>query len=175
MIGFRHADARFPFLWESDAQPAARWHGAGEGPAQYLAETPDGACAEFLRHEEITDQADLAGVTRTLWAVEVPDPPRARPALRDEACMGGRATYPACQAEARRLRRHGARGLVAPSAALEAGTPSGLRTEDGLRPGPPCPERVLVLFGRHPDLVGWAACVEGRPRADLLRRVRPFS
>jgi hypothetical protein len=33
-------------------------------------------------------------------------------------------------------------------------------------------ERVFVLFGLRPDLVGWAACHEGRPRDDLLPRVR---
>ena len=72
--GFRHADHRYPFLWESAAQPAGRWHADGDGPCQYLADTPDGAWAEFLRHEEITDPDDLPGITRSLWAVEVPDP-----------------------------------------------------------------------------------------------------
>ncbi len=41
MIAYRHADPRFPFLWESNAQPPGRWHGIGEGPVQYLADTPD--------------------------------------------------------------------------------------------------------------------------------------
>jgi hypothetical protein len=49
-------------LWEAASQPAARWHADGEGPAQYLADTPVGAWAEFLRHEGITDEADLSGV-----------------------------------------------------------------------------------------------------------------
>jgi hypothetical protein len=44
---FRHTDPRFPFLWESTDQPPARWHDRGEGPVQYLADTPDGAWAEF--------------------------------------------------------------------------------------------------------------------------------
>jgi hypothetical protein len=65
-VGFRHGDPRFPFFWESDRQPEGRWHGSGEGPVQYLADTPDGAWAEFLRHEEITEVADLAGVRRRL-------------------------------------------------------------------------------------------------------------
>lgn len=29
---FRHADPRYPFLWEDASQPVARWHGAGEVP-----------------------------------------------------------------------------------------------------------------------------------------------
>jgi hypothetical protein len=33
---------------------------------------------------------------------------------------------------------------------------------------------VIALFGRRPDLVGWAAAAEGRPRGDLLPRVRHF-
>ena len=72
-VGFRHVDHRYPFLWETAAQPPGRWHANGEGPCQYLANTPDGAWAEFLRHEEITDPADLPGIARSLWAIEVPD------------------------------------------------------------------------------------------------------
>jgi hypothetical protein len=174
VIVFRHADARFPFLWESAAQPAGRWHAAGEGPAGYFAETADGAWAEFLRHEEITDPADLPGVVRSIWAVELPQPPTTRPRLPIDVLTGGIASYPVCQAEARRLRRAGAPGLVAPSAAVRPRTPSGFRSEGGLRPGPARSERVFVVFGAQPSLVGWSACAEGRPRADLLARVRPL-
>ena len=71
-LGFRHCDPRFGFLWTTPAQPAARWHGHGEGPANYFADTPSGAWAEFLRHEGIVDPEDLAGVRRSLWAVELP-------------------------------------------------------------------------------------------------------
>ncbi len=174
MIGFRHVDPRFPFLRKTGVQPPARWHGAGKGPVHYLAETPDGAWAEFLRHEGIADPADLAGVVGSLWAVESPHLSWARPALLIAELTGDAATYPACQIEARRLRLRRVRGLVAPSAALQPGTAGGLRTDGGLRPARPRPERVVVLFGPRPDLVGWAACAEGRPRADLLTRVRPL-
>lgn len=174
MIVFRHADARYPFLWESSAQPAARWHGPGDGPVAYLAETPDGAWAEFLRHEEIGDPADLTGVNRAIWAIDLPDPPETRPRLRAAVMTGGLQTYPACRAEAARIRRRspGPAGLVAPSAALLPRTPSGFRTDGGLRPGPQRRERAFVLFGPRPDLVGWCACEAGRPRTDLLARVR---
>lgn len=62
MIVFRHADPRFPFLWEIAEQSAARWHGDHEGPAHYFADTPDGAWAEFLRHgvENQSDQYDFS-------------------------------------------------------------------------------------------------------------------
>ena len=71
MIVFRQTDRRYPFAWESSAQPAGRWHGEGEGPAHYFADTPGGAWAEFIRHEEIRDAEDLVTVRRTLWAVEL--------------------------------------------------------------------------------------------------------
>ena len=116
-LGFRHCDHRTPFLWQSDAQPAGRWHGAGEGPANYFADTPVGAWAEFLRHEEITDPVDLAGVRRSLWVVELPDGGYAEPSLGARVMTGGLSSYAACQAEARRLRNAGAERLEAPAAA----------------------------------------------------------
>ena len=64
MIVYRHADPRFPFLWEGNDQPPARWHGQGEGPVQYFADTPDGAWAEFLRHEGIRADAELVNLRR---------------------------------------------------------------------------------------------------------------
>lgn len=69
MIVFRQADPRYPFLWDTAAQPPARWHGPGEGPAHYFADTPAGAWAELLRHEEITDPDDAAtlGVRYGPW------------------------------------------------------------------------------------------------------------
>src|SRR5438128_1389611 len=102
-VWFRNADNRYPFLWESDDQPAARWHAAGEGPTQYLADTPDGAWAEFLRHEEITDPADLRGIERALWAVEVDEDAERIAAVKDAS-----RSHPVCQAEARALRDGGA-------------------------------------------------------------------
>jgi hypothetical protein len=79
MIGFRQADPRYPFLWSDPSQPAARWHADGEGPAHYFADTPDGAWAELLRHEEIHDPADVVTIRRALWAVELGDEPASAP------------------------------------------------------------------------------------------------
>jgi RES domain len=175
VIVFRHADPRFPFLWETSAQPPGRWHGEGEGPVGYFADTADAAWAEFLRHEEIRDAQDLPGVRRALWAIEIGEPPDARPRLIPAVTTGPPATYQECRAEARRLRENGATGLVAPCAAVKDDTPSGFRTEGGLRAARRRRERSVVLFGHRPDLVGWAACAEGRPRDDLLARVRHFA
>lgn len=175
MILFRHADPRFPFLWEDASQPEARWHAGGEGPAHYLAETPDGAWAEFLRYEGITEVADLPTVQRAIWAIDVPEGELAEPELPETTLRGGLSSYPPCQVEARRLRDDGATGLAAPSAALMPATASGWRVESGLQPGGPRQERVVVLFGLRPDLVGWAACSTGRPRDDLIQRVNALT
>jgi hypothetical protein len=115
MIVYRHADPRFPFLWEDASQPPARWHGPGEGPVQYFADTPDGAWAEFLRHEDITDEAELVNVRRALWAIELPDDLvlLETPGLSQRVLTGGIETYEACQREARRLRAKGAKALRA--------------------------------------------------------------
>lgn len=174
MIGFRQCDWRWPFLWESALQPPARWHGPGEGPVHYFADTPDGAWAEFVRREEITDPADLATVRRSLWAVEIPEPPTVQPELPFETATGPPSTYEDCRREARRLRDGGESGLLAPSAALRAGEARGRRVDRGLRPGPARDGRIVVLFGARPDLVGWLAAEQARPSARILARVRPL-
>lgn len=38
----------------------------------YLANTPTVAWAEWIRHQEIEDPADLEGVAAALWAVLIP-------------------------------------------------------------------------------------------------------
>lgn len=175
MIWFRNADTRWPFLWEDASQPAARWHGTGEGPAHYLADTPDGAWTEFLRHEEIDDPAELAGVRRNLWAIDVPDGERfERADLPDETLRGGLETYAACRAEARSLRARGASALQAPSAALVRGGARGQHVVGGLAEADDRDGRVLVLFGRRPDLRGWL-CAEGRPSERLVALAQPLA
>jgi hypothetical protein len=173
MIVFRHADPRFPFLWESASQPAARWHGQGEGPVQYFADTPDGAWAEFLRHEGITTESELVNVRRALWAIELPDGLVAgTPRLPPGVLAGGVETYKTCQTEARRLRALGLRALRAPSAALHRGTARGWKVDGGLQPATERDGTVLVTFGTWPDFVGWMAAFAAHPRSDLLALVR---
>lgn len=175
MIGFRHTDPRFPFLWEDADQPAGRWHVAGEGPAHYFCDTPDGAWAEFLRHEEITHPDDLLTIRRTLWAVDLGNEKSQVLTLPMETLTGGAETYASCQEEARRLRQRGASRLIAPSAALLPGGAQGWRVDGGLQPGPLRDGQVIVLFGRRPDMIGWPAARDGRPGEELLPRVRRFS
>lgn len=174
MIVYRQVDTRFAFLWEDDTQPSARWHRQGEGPAQYFADTPGGAWAEFLRHEEITDVDDLDGIRRALWAVEIGDPVLEAPVLPDRVVRGGLGTYRACQDEAARLRVNRATGLQAKSAALAQGAASGWRVDVGLQPAPPADGQVIVLFGPRPDLLGWLIVDAGRPPIEVLLHVRPL-
>ncbi len=174
MILFRHVDPRYPFLWETPDQPPARWHDVGDGPVHYLSDTSDGAWAEFLRHEEITDPADLAGVERTMWAIEIAETPSRRSGLPLQVVTGGSETYPRCRRYARRLRAEGEAGFSVEAAALRRGGARGWRVDKGLQPGRDRNGRVLVLFGPRPDLVGWASASAGRPPTYLLDRVRHF-
>ncbi len=175
MILFRHTDPRLPFLWEDGSQPAGRWHDAGEGPAHYFSDTPDGAWAEFLRHEEITEAEDLVTIRRAIWAVEIDESePAAIPELPAATLRGGPASYAACREAARQLRARGATRLEVPSAALKEGGAAGHRVDGGLWPGPPREARAVVLYGRRPAIVGWRAVYKGRPAEELLARVRHF-
>lgn len=175
MYLFRNCDRRWPFLWEGSDQPAGRWNAAGDGPVQYFADTPDGAWAEFLRHEGITEEADLAGVSRALWVVELDEPELVAPRLRSNVVTGGLDSYSDCQTEARRLRDDGRIGLRAPSAALKPRGARGCRVERGVHDGPDRDGEVVVLFGRWPQAVGWQIVDMGRPPRELLPRVRHLS
>ena len=173
MIVFRNTDVDVPFFWDGDRQPAARWHGDGQGPAQYTSSTPDASWGEFLRHNGIVDADDLAGIERSMWAVEIPDvEPTGAPALSIGTLTGNLASYPECQAEAARLRAIGASRLVAIAAAVLSGTPSGWVSGSDLLPAPGRDELTVVLFGARPGLVGWVSATLGRPDPALLDRVR---
>ena len=174
MIAFRQVDARYLFLWEDSSQPAGRWHADGEGPAHYFADTPDGAWAELLRHEEITDPDDLRTIQRQMWAVEIGDPSAERSSLPAKLLTGGFETYPRCQAEARLVRGRGVGRIVATSAALKPGGARGLRFEGRAQPGHPRDGQTIVIFGLPRDLLGWVAASGARPSVDLLDRVRRY-
>lgn len=174
MIGFRNSDPRWPFLRSDATQPAARWHETGDGPVNYFADTAVGAWAEFLRHEEIKNAADLAGVQRSLWAVEIPDSGYGTSALPDATLRGNRETYPNCQAEAERLRSAGHLGVRAPSAALLPGTASGWSCTPSEVPAAPRDGFVYALFGAPPGLIGWPVVEAGQPPARILPLVNHF-
>ena len=172
MIGYRQVDPRFPFLWETPSQPPGRWHADGEGPVHYFADSADGAWAEFLRLEEITDPDDVTTSRRALWSVEIGRKPTIVPRLHKSTMIGGEATYPACRAEARRLRKNRVRRIIAPSAAM---LPRGVYTwkvDGGLKRATSTDGQVIVIFGRAPHLKGAEIAREARPNTDLVSRVR---
>ena len=173
MIAYRHTDPRFAFLREQLPQAAGRWNTSDE-LTHYLCDRPDGAWAEFLRHEEIVDVEDLPTIRRDLWAVEICDEPASRPELPPRTLVGGPATWPDCQREASRLRDRGEGGITAQSAALLPGVAHGWRVKGGLRPSPARDGMVFALFGHRTDLVGWVAAAAGHPSANLLLRVRHY-
>jgi hypothetical protein len=174
VILFRNCPPGRHFYSERVDQRPARWHGDNEGPAQYLATTPDAAWAEYLRHEGISDPLDLPGIERALWAIEVDEDIMALPSsdLPVPTLLGEETTYPDCRAEAQRLRDAGHTGLRAMSAAVDGTTPSGNQTNGGLVAGPIREELTVALFGLRPGDMGWMACAIGRPSVEQLLRVR---
>ena len=174
MMAFRRVDARYPFLWEDAFQPAGRWHADGEGPAHYFADTPNGAWAELLRHEEISDPEDLGTIRGQIWAVEIGDAPSERVALPLDILMGGPDTHPTCQEAVRAIRARGVRRVAAVTAALRPGGARGWRIEGSVQPGEPRDGLTIVIFGPPGDLLGWVAGEDARPSVDLLDRVNHY-
>ena len=126
VIAYRHADPRFPFLREDSSQSAGRWNAPGE-LTHYFCDTPDGAWAEFLRHEEIRDPRDIPTIRRALWAVNIGETPSHRPDLPRQTLIGGPDTWPACQQAARQYREH-PDGIAAPSAVASRPTTGAITT-----------------------------------------------
>ena len=143
---------------------------------QYFADSPDGAWCEFVRHEEITELDDLAGVRHAMWVVEIGDVT----GLHDSALpltvlQGDVDSYEQCREESRSVRASGAPGMVVPSAAIKPGRAGGLRVEGGLVPGPNADGETVVLFGRRPDVIGWKDAEEARPPVWILESTRHFT
>jgi hypothetical protein len=109
-----------------------------------------------------------------MWCVEIGDAPITAVSLGRALTTGGLDSYSACQAEARRLRRRGARRLRAPSAAMKPGAARGTTVRGGPRAAPPRDGVVIVVFGPPEALVGWVAADGARPPDDLLDRVRHY-
>jgi hypothetical protein len=170
---FRVCDQRFPFLWASSAQPAARWHDDGEGPCHYLGSAPKVAWAEVVRHEEIRDVDDLDDLDCAIWLVGVV-PPVVVPVLAHAVLTGDRTTYPACRAEAQRLRAAGHRGLTSPSAAVvsEQAESFGVDAAGQYVTGT-SPAEVVVIWEDTPPLEG-APVGHGTADSSVLADVRHF-
>ncbi|WP_022927197.1 RES family NAD+ phosphorylase [Patulibacter americanus] len=169
LIAFRQTDYDVPF-WARDNSFAARWNAAGDPPTQYWALHPAAAWAEFLRQEEVTDEATVTLVRRAIWSCRVPR--GAFVDLRDpETCVSygvepdalTAADWAPCQRLASRLRGEGCPGILSPSAALEGHT--NLTIFGAKR---------AIDWGRRPTLrsqIPAAVVAAGSPPAGLLRRV----
>lgn len=163
MIVFRNTNSRYPFLWESSFQPAARYHAENDGPAQYFADTADGAWAEFVRNAEITDPEELLDMRRSLWCVEIPDDSYEMVQLPYATATGNKSSYNDCQNYAKSLREKKVLRLKAPSAAIINDQAGGWRVQDGLQRGIPRAAHIFVIFELMPNVPGWRAAIGGPP------------
>jgi RES domain-containing protein len=167
---FRSTDYDTPFWATANTYPA-RWSKPEDGATQYLALDPRACWAEVARHEEITNDAELAMLRRPLWAIEVRDLTIADYSTFDRADAAG---FPAdalveedwtrCQVEGTRLRKLGYRGVASPSAALPGSINLTLF-------GP----RLPSAWGQQNRLASFVPCVVvsvGAPSPDLAQRVR---
>ena len=180
-LGFRVCDRRHPFLWSGAGQGSGRWNRSGDQPVHYLASTPMVAWAEWIRHQEITDPGDLAGVAAALWAVLIPQEWGTRDidlvALPlDQVLDISPAAQEARLALVGHLKKQGAQGLLAPTASLHHSDkvlPS-VRVSNGSEQPEllAMPAQVILLWCEARVLPGWCCVPEGRPGAELLPLVR---
>jgi hypothetical protein len=139
------------------------------------------AWAEWIRHQEITDPGDLAGVAAALWAVLIPQEwgtrdldPVALPL--DQVLDISPAAQEARLALVGHLKKQGAQGLLAPTASLHHSDkvlPS-VRVSNGSEQPEllAMPAQVILLWCEARLLPGWCCVPEGRPGAELLPLVR---
>lgn len=180
-LGFRICDRRYSFLWQSAGQRAGRWNRDGDEPVHYLANTPTVAWAEWIRHQEIEDPADLEGVAASLWAVLIPDhwsEQDLQPVnLSMELVLGTTPEAAGVRlALVDQLKAQGAQGLLAPSAALHHSDQvlpcSRVRDRSNQADQLLMPAQVLLLWCAAEQLPGWCCVAEGRPEPELLPLVR---
>jgi hypothetical protein len=110
------------------SQQSGRWHGYGEGYAQYLALEASGAWCELIRYERIRAHTRATEYVRRLWLVHVDEEEIAdlstfehyeRCGLDPRLAVG---EHDASRQLAEELRDAGYRGLLSPSAALAGAT-----------------------------------------------------
>lgn len=180
-LGFRVCDRRYSFLWQSAGQRAGRWNRDGDEPVHYLANTPTVAWAEWIRHQEIEDPADLKGVAASLWAVLIPDhwsEQDLQPVnLPMELVLGTTPEAAGARlALVDQLKAQGAQGLLAPSAALHHSDQvlpcSRVRDRSNQADQLLMPAHILLLWCAAEQLPGWCCVSEGRPEPELLPLVR---
>jgi RES domain-containing protein len=169
-VAFRYSNYDAPFWVRPNSQPG-RWHGAGDGPTQYLSVTTDGAWAELIRSEELRSEGEAALVRMPLWQARIDQSYVVDYSTFELAERSGFAAdalvdddQERCRAEGRRLRELGYSGVLAPSAALPGATNLTLF-------GP----RVSTSWESEPTLasaIPAAVLAQGAPPPGLVARVR---
>lgn len=160
-------------LWSRPNRRDGRWNIAGDGSTQYLSLDAEAPFAEMLRHEDLRTEEEAAMFSTSLWQVRVDEGAIVDYGTFEKAEAAG---FPAealvedgherCRAEAHRLRSHGVRGMLSPSAALPGSVNLTLF-------GP----RVAIDFGVEARLASTLPSqkiVTGHPPAGLVARVRFF-
>ncbi len=100
--------------------------------------------------------------------------PDAVPLLGEEILTDGPSSYPACRAEARRIRAGGETGLRAPSAAVRSGRAERIRLDrQGRFAIEEVRTEVLVVWG-DPHTLGGMPLADGHPDPNALLDVRPL-
>lgn len=125
---FRYADYDTPF-WDRPNSRPGRWHRVGDPPTQYWSMTPEGAWAELIRFEELTNEAELDLVRKPIWACRVTSrmavdlrapKQRKRHDILERALIDD--DHAACQDLGAELRDSGCQLVLSPSAALDGHT-----------------------------------------------------
>jgi RES domain-containing protein len=180
-VVYRWSDYDTP-LWARPNTTAQRWNRTREGPTQYASLAPEGAWAELIRAEDLTTVAEIQVVHMPLWILRVRETRVADYATLEQAEAAGFSPdalvdddHERCRAEGTRLREHGFRGVLAPSAALPGTvnlTLFGARLavewdcREERRLGSFVPARQLAV-GRPPDDLLPRVRQHGRPHAGL--------
>lgn len=172
LVAYRITSYDVP-LWVNPNRRSGRWHLPGKTPTQYLCLDPEAPFAEVLRHEDLRTEEAASHYFSTVWQMRIISEAIVdyRSFARSDAA-GFEAEalvsddHERCQAEADSLMSRGARGVIAPCAALPGSVD-------------------LTLFGAR-VAVPWDAAVElassvpaqklttGRPPSGLTARVRYF-
>ncbi len=112
-------------LWVDPNRRSGRWNVAGDGCTQYLCLDAEAPYAEMLRAEDLRTEQEARMYQSTIWQLRVDEGAIVDYSTFDLAERAGfdpealiEDDFGRCQAEARRLRELGVRGILSPSAAL---------------------------------------------------------
>jgi len=171
-VAFRWSDYDVP-LWTRPNTSPSRWNRAQQDATQYLCLSPEGAWAELIRTEGLRTVQELELISKPMWILHVRERNLADYSTFEKAKAAGFAPQALvdedcerCQAEGRRLRELGFRGVLAPSAALPGAINLTLFGRRLTVPWEYSEERLMASFVRAKRLA------VGHPPSELLPLVR---